>query len=165
MIAKEPHPRLVVSDPPNDRAKLARHHPSRQPHNPAPSATADAQRNQTEITDCGISSVPGIFCKPDSPLLPRNPLSFWNRCSANAKVMACVRIDRYTPVTRLRNASQPKTSASTPGTAMTNMSWIKRLSAKAQMGGNSEPPTTPKICVPMASLDLLRRGWQFRIGQ
>ena len=27
----------------------------------------------------GISSKPGIFCRPDRPLLPRNPLSFWNK--------------------------------------------------------------------------------------
>ena len=65
--------------------------------------------------------------------------------------MACVRMDKYTPVTRLRKASQPNTSASRPGTSTTMSSCKNRLSAKAHMAGNSEEPTTPKIWLPMAS--------------
>ena len=35
-----------------------------------------------------------MFCNPDNPLLPRNPLSFWNSHKAKASVIAWVRIDR-----------------------------------------------------------------------
>ncbi len=54
-------------------------------------------------------------------------------------------------MTRLRKASQPKTSASRPGTSTTSASCSGRLWAKAQTAGMSEPPTTPKICEPMES--------------
>ena len=47
--------------------------------------------------------------------------------------MAWVRIDRYTPVTRLRKASQPKRKASTPGTSTTSASWAGSEWAKDQM--------------------------------
>ena len=43
---------------------------------PQASAKADAQRKRIEITDCGTSAAPGMFCSPDSPLLPRKPASF-----------------------------------------------------------------------------------------
>ena len=66
--------------------------------------------------------------------------------------MACVRIDRYTPVTRLRNASQPKTNANSPGTSTTKASCSTKLSAKAQISGKSLLPTTPNIWLPMPAV-------------
>jgi hypothetical protein len=79
--------------------------------------------------------------------------------------MAWVRIDRYTPVTRLRKASQPKRSARSPGTRTTMRSWSGRLPEKAQSQGNESPPTTPKIWPATASSTsrgVGGRGWPAR---
>ena len=46
-------------------------------------------------------------------------------------------IDRYTPVTRERNASQPKISASTPGTTMTISAANQNISKPCQNQGSS----------------------------
>ena len=61
---------------------------------PSASASADPIKNTRLMVACEVSSYPGIFCKPESPLLPRRPLSFWNSHSDSASVIACVRIDR-----------------------------------------------------------------------
>jgi hypothetical protein len=55
-------------------------------------------------------------------------------------------------VTRLRKASQPKTSARRPGTRTTNRRLRNRLSEKAHIHGQSSAPTTEKICSAVASL-------------
>ncbi len=48
-------------------------------HSQRPARTAEAQKNQSDSVACDTASRPGMFCKPDSPLLPRSPVSFWNR--------------------------------------------------------------------------------------
>src|ERR1700761_6199073 len=72
---------------------------------------------------------PAISLKSVKPLLPPKPMSLRKNASISAYVRAWVMIDRYTPVTRERNASQPNTIASTPGTSMTmaaaNQKWLK----------------------------------------
>ena len=47
-------------------------------------------------------------------------------------------------------ASHPKTNANNPGTKITKKSCTQKKSAKAQIIGNSDPPTTPNICAPIA---------------
>ena len=76
-IAQEPHARLIIADAANDGAELADSQPCRQ-QIPKRQRKAEPQKNQSETTDCGALTL-GRFCKPDKPLLPRKPLSFWNR--------------------------------------------------------------------------------------
>ena len=53
-----------------------------------------AQKNPIDMTSCPKYSMPGMFCKPERPLLPLRPLSFWNKYSDRAKVNAWVKIER-----------------------------------------------------------------------
>src|ERR1700733_9531111 len=53
------------------------------------------------------------------PLLPPKPKSLRKNSLNKAKVIAWVMIERYTPVTRERNANQPKASARRPGASAT----------------------------------------------
>jgi len=50
--------------------------------------------------------------------------------------MACVMMEKYTPLMRERNANQPNTSASSPGTATTSTSVAMKLSDSAQCQGS-----------------------------
>ena len=59
--------------------------------------------------------------------------------------MACVKIERYTPVTLDLNANQPKIKAKIPGTNIIKKRWIIIESAKYHMVGISPEPTTPNI--------------------
>ncbi len=51
--------------------------------------------------------------------------------------MACVMMEKYTPLMRERKANQPNTKASTPGTASTRMTVATKLSDSAQCHGYS----------------------------
>lgn len=55
-------------------------------------------------------------------------------------------------VTWLRKVSHPMSSASKPGMAMSISRCRNRLSANTPSTGNSDDRTTPKICVPLASV-------------
>ncbi len=66
--------------------------------------------------------------KSVKPLLPPKPVSLRKNSSIAAKVSACVMIEKYTPWIRERNANQPNTKASRPGTSTTSTVWKTKLS-------------------------------------
>src|SRR5437762_10523115 len=80
---------------------------------------------------------PRISLKSVRPLLPPKPKLLRKKPSSSANVSACVMIDRYTPVTRLRKANQPNTKASAPGTSSTMMAAYQKWSKKYQKTGSS----------------------------
>ncbi len=51
--------------------------------------------------------------------------------------MACVMIDRYTPLTRERNAKKPNSHASTPGTSTTSSAAQAKCPVPCQNQGSS----------------------------
>ena len=51
--------------------------------------------------------------------------------------MACVMMEKYTPLMRERKAKKPNTSAIRPGTATTRTSVIAKLPLKVQCQGSS----------------------------
>ena len=52
-----------------------------------------------------------------------------------AKVIACVMIEKYTPLMRERKAKKPNTKASTPGTNTTSAMQYQKLSVIDQYHG------------------------------
>src|SRR3982751_3264605 len=74
--------------------------------------------------------------KSVKPLLPPKPVSLRKKSSIAAYVMACVMIEKYTPLMRERNAKKPKMNATTPGTATMRNSVAAKLSEKVQCQGS-----------------------------
>ena len=100
------------------------------------SATADSTKSTMRVED-DCSGKPRISLKSVRPLLPPKPISLRKNASISAKVMACVMIDRYTPVTRDRKANQPNTKASDPGTSSTMTAAKGNQSKPCQNQGSS----------------------------
>ena len=61
--------------------------------------------------------MPRMRLKSVKPLLPPKPVSLRKNSSIAAKVIACVMIEKYTPLMRERKAKKPNTKASRPGTS------------------------------------------------
>jgi hypothetical protein len=84
-------------------------------------------------------------------------MSLRKKASMSAYVIAWVMIERYTPVTRERKASQPKTTASRPGTKITiaaaQAKWSNPHQNQGNFGqlrktmksGSSGLPYTPRV--------------------
>ena len=82
------------------------------------SATHEIENSALRVVSaCTLK--PRMSLKSVKPLLPPKPKLLRKKPSISAKVSACVMIEKYTPVTRLRNANQPNTKASAPGTSTT----------------------------------------------
>ena len=64
--------------------------------------------------------MPRMRLKSVKPLLPPKPVSLRKNSSIVAKVIACVMIEKYTPLMRERKAKKPNTKASSPGTSTTS---------------------------------------------
>ena len=75
--------------------------------------------------------------KSVKPLLPPKPVSLRKNSSMAANVMACVMMEKYTPLMRERNAKYPNTKATTPGTATTSRQVAMKLSEKVQCQGKA----------------------------
>jgi hypothetical protein len=90
----------------------------------------------TRISAVAIG-MPSSRLKSVKPLLPPKPVSLRKNSSIAAKVSACVMMEKYTPLMRERKANQPKTKASSPGTAITRIIWATKLSDSAQCQGSS----------------------------
>ena len=89
-----------------------------QPQNASSTATPEATNNATLMPSLA-SEKPSSSSNRVSPVLPPMSISLRLKASISAKVSAWVMIEKYTPVTRERNASQPKISASSPGARTT----------------------------------------------
>src|SRR2546430_9818048 len=73
--------------------------------------------------------------KSVSPLFPPKVKSLRKNISDAAYVRACVRIEKYTPLMRDRNARNPKTNATKPGTTTVAVSAKLKLRKGIQCGG------------------------------
>ena len=80
--------------------------------------------------------MPRMRLKSVKPLLPPKPVSLRKNSSIAAKVMACVMIEKYTPLMRERKAKKPNTKAIRPGTATISTSVAMKLSLKVQCQGS-----------------------------
>ena len=82
--------------------------------------------------------MPRMRLKSVKPLLPPKPVSLRKNSSITAKVIACVMIEKYTPLMRERKAKKPNTNASSPGTSTTSsICATNEVSVNAQCQGNS----------------------------
>ena len=93
--------------------------------------------NSTTRASRVVIGMPRMRLKSVKPLLPPKPVSLRKNSSIAANVIACVMIEKYTPLMRERNANQPNTNASSPGTSTTISSWNTKLSLKVQCQGYS----------------------------
>src|SRR5258706_7688690 len=86
--------------------------------------------------DGTVIGYPRTRLKSVKPLLPPKPVSLRKNSSMNANVIACVMIEKYTPLMRERNAKKPNTSASSAGTRITSATHHRKLSELVQYQGN-----------------------------
>ena len=124
------------------------------------------RRTRSRPASCDASAKPGRFCRPESPLLPRRPESFWKQIKRQRQGHRLGQDRQVDARSRGcgRQASRRPAPAD-PGTATTSVSCSGRLWAKAQIAGRSDAPTTPKIWVAMPWRDFLRRGGQAALGK
>ena len=101
-----------------------------------PNSTKPVSTNSVMRMDGVAIGKPRMRLKSVNPLLPPKPVSLRKKSNIAAKVMACVMMEKYTPLMRERNAKNPNTSATRPGTATMKISVAKKLSLKVQCQGN-----------------------------
>ena len=77
--------------------------------------------------------------KSVKPLLPPKPVSLRKKSSIIAKVIACVMIEKYTPLMRERKAKKPNTKASRPGTSTTSAICATKESRERPVPGELLP--------------------------
>ena len=100
------------------------------------SATAVAASSEA-LVDGSVIRYPRIVLKSVKPLLPPKPVSLRKNSSMKAKVIAWVMIEKYTPLIRERNAKNPNTNASRPGTATTRNTLHRNESVPHHCQGNA----------------------------
>jgi hypothetical protein len=86
---------------------------------------------------------PAMRLKSVKPLLPPKPVSLRKNSSIAANVSACVMIDRYTPLTRERNAKKPNTQASTAGTSTTSAAPMRDAACRSSTTAAGSSRGTP----------------------
>src|ERR1051325_7138672 len=75
---------------------------------------------------CGVRiGISRMRLKSVKPLLPPKPVSLRKNRSIAAYVIACVMIEKYTPLMRERKAKKPNTKATIAGTAPTRNSFAR----------------------------------------
>ena len=146
--SQEPHPRLVIANTLDHAAHLVETTQAKNRY-PAPSASVEA-KNTIEITDCEAKA--GDVLQTRQAVVAAQPAVVLKKVERQC-VIACE--DRQTDARGPRPEGQPAEDRQKPHTRTTIKS-CNTGSAKAQISGNSEDPTTPKIWLPMASTPLVR---------
>ena len=107
-----------------------------------PSSVRPVSTNSVMRIDGVAIGMPRMRLKSVKPLLPPKPVSLRKNSSIAAKVIACVMIEKYTPLMRERKAKKPNTNASSPGTSHDQEQRL-RDEAVAEASSARAAPSSP----------------------